>query len=169
MLTRIFVAALICLCTSDLAASQGSQDKAERLIVPRGDLSDGAYRAQLIHISQWHFSRLLKQDMALTEACRALRFNQKYQLFERAVFALKYTLGVSWITSATLHDPDGKAEPYKIYYFWRDGGRDGFQNCEVWVQNLDKPQTPSPWDKVNTPRTQAKFLPDFEDNKPLGK
>lgn len=87
---------------------------------------------------QWHMQDTLTRDPVLSEACQQRRFNQRYLMLHKAVFANRYWVGVAWKNPNVLVDRDGMAQGNQIYYFHRDGGRDGYDRCEVYVQTLNK-------------------------------
>ncbi len=84
----------------------------------------------------WHMNAVLRRDEELSELCRQRQFNQRFLLLHRAVFATRYTVGVAWKNPNVLIDPGHAARRDQIYYFYRDGGRDAFDRCDVYVQDV---------------------------------
>lgn len=87
--------------------------------------------------SPTHMRDRLRLDTMLTEACRNREFNQRYLMLYKARFAEIYQVGVAWKNPAILVDPNGYATRHQIYYFFHDGGWDGYRRCEVYVQDID--------------------------------
>ncbi|WP_445679647.1 hypothetical protein [Radicibacter daui] len=94
-------------------------------------------RHLIIWDSPTHMRDRLRLDTALTQACRDRQFNQRYLMLYRARFAEIYQVGVAWMNPAILSDPNGYATRNQIYYFFHDGGWDGYLRCEVYVQDID--------------------------------
>lgn len=94
-------------------------------------------RRLIIWDSPTHMRDRLRLDPALTQACRDRQFNQRYLMLYRARFAEIYQVGVAWMNPAILSDPNGYATRSQIYYFFHDGGWDGYLRCEVYVQDVD--------------------------------
>jgi hypothetical protein len=84
----------------------------------------------------WHMREILRWDEPLSEACRKRHFNQRYFMLHKALFAQRYWVGVAWKNPNVLVDREGLARRDQIYYFHRDGGRDGYDQCDVYVQDL---------------------------------
>jgi hypothetical protein len=109
------------------------------------DLLPGG-RANLITLQRviiWqhasHPKFVLPENQRLSALCRKRGFNQRYLRLFEAKFGGKYQLGIAWRNPNLLVDPGNLAKPGVVYYFWRDGGLDGYVNCTVYEQVVDVP------------------------------
>lgn len=106
-------------------------------LLPGGRASPVTLQRVIIWQHAWHPKFVLPENQRLSALCRERGFNQRYLRLFEARFGGKYRLGIAWRNPNLLVDPGDLAEPGVVYYFWKDGGLDGYANCMVFEQVVD--------------------------------